>query len=340
MEGLDESAEGRSHVSIRFAVPRVGTEEDGEEAIKVDSRFAIWKDISTGDHILRDFDGNEVTRGTPEAVGTAMERLEEEEKEGEFYNNLGRQIIAEMKQVYPRPMLFLGHTGWGKSFITRHVARELGVGFKQFNSHPGMDMSVLVGMWRPVPVEGGVSVVWEDGIITDAARMGKIVLAEELTRAPQEAVSRLYGLLDTSHRSWSVPEGGFEVPVHDNFCMIATANPQGAGYYTQRLDPAMLNRFAAVFILDEPVADEAALAVSELGADMADRILKFVRECRSGGKVTMPTRDLVLLMSNMKNGLSIERSVELCLSAKYPDHIDGIKEIARLHFGKSQPEDL
>jgi hypothetical protein len=49
----------------------------------------------------------------------------------------------------------------------------------------------------------------------------------------------------------------------------------------------------------------------------------------------MPTRDLVLLISNIKKGLPIERSVELCLSAKYPDHIEGIKEIARLHFGKS-----
>jgi MoxR-like ATPase len=198
-----------------------------------------------------------------------------------------------------------------------------------------MDMSVLVGMWRPIPTTGGVSIIWQDGIITEAARMGKIVLAEELTRAPQEAVSRLYGLLDTSYRSWSVPEGGFEVPVHENFCMIATANPQGTGYYTQRLDPGLLNRFAAVFVIDEPVADEAALAVSELGVDMADRVLKFVRECRHGDKVMMPTRDLVLLISNIKNGLPVERSVELCFSAKYPDHIDGIKEIARLHFGKS-----
>ena len=196
-------------------------------------------------------------------------------------------------------------------------------------------MSVLVGMWRPIPIEGGVSITWQDGIITDAVRTGKIVLAEELTRAPQESVSRLYGLLDTSHRSWSVPEGGFDLPVHDSFCMIATANPQGSGYYTQRLDPAMLNRFAAVFVINEPVADEAALAVKELGADMADRVLKFVRECRHGDKVTMPTRDLVLLMSNIKNGLPAERAVELCLSAKYPDHIDGIKEIARLHFGES-----
>lgn len=322
-------------MSIRFAVPKVGTEENGEKVIKVNSRCAMWKNISTGEHILRDFDGNEVRRGTRNMLENAMKKLEEEGKDGAFFNNLGRQIIAEMKQVYPRPILFLGHTGWGKSFIARHVAKELGVGFSQFNSHPGMDMSVLVGMWRPVPTKGGVSIIWQDGIITDAARMGKIVLAEELTRAPQEAVSRLYGLLDTSNRSWSVPEGGFEVPVHENFCMIATANPQGAGYYTQRLDPAMLNRFAAVFILDEPVADETALAVTELGADMADRIMKFVRECRSGGKVTMPTRDLVLLMSNIKKGLPIERSVELCLSAKYPDHIKGIKEIARLHFGKS-----
>lgn len=321
-------------MSILFAVPKVGTEEEGKEVIKVNSRFAIWKDISTGEHILRDFDGNEVIKGTPNEVESAMKRLEEEEKDGEFFNNLGRQIIKEIKNIYPRPILFLGHTGWGKSFIARHVAREIGVGFNQFNSHPGMDMSVLVGMWRPTPIEGGVSVTWQDGIITDAARMGKIVLAEELTRAPQEAVSRFYGLLDTSHRSWSVPEGGFEVAVHENFCMIATANPQGSGYYTQRLDPAMLNRFAAVFVIDEPIADEAALAISELGIDMADRVLKFVRECRYGGNVMMPTRDLVLLMSNIKNGLPAERSVELCLSAKYPDHMDGIKEIARLHFGK------
>lgn len=322
-------------MSIRFAVPKVGAEENGKKVIKVNSRCVIWKDISTGEHILRDFDGNEIRRGTRNMLEKAIKKLEEEGKYGAFFNNLGRQIIAEMKQVYPRPILFLGHTGWGKSFIARYVAKELGVGFSQFNSHPGMDMSVLVGMWRPIPTKGGVSITWQDGIITDAARMGKIVLAEELTRAPQEAVSRLYGLLDTSNRSWSVPEGGFEVPVHENFCMIATANPQGAGYYTQRLDPSMLNRFAAVFILDEPVADETALAVTELGAEMADRIMKFVRECRSGGKVTMPTRDLVLLMSNIKKGLPIERSVELCLSAKYPDHIKGIKEIARLHFGKS-----
>ena len=101
-----------------------------------------------------------------------------------------------------------------------------------------------------------------------------------------------------------------------------------------RPHPSMLSRFAAVFLLDEPVADETALAVRELGADMADRIMKLVRECRSGGKVTMPTRDLVLLMSNIKKGLPIERAVALCFSAKYPDHINGIREIARLHFGK------
>jgi hypothetical protein len=37
----------------------------------------------------------------------------------------------------------------------------------------------------------------------------------------------------------------------------------------------------------------------------------------------------------LRHGLPIQRSVELCLSAKYPDHIEGIKEIARLYFGKS-----
>lgn len=265
-----------------------------------------------------------------EAEG-AFERLEKERTRGIMLNPVGEKLAEEIEKLYPNPVLLLGDTGWGKSFLVQHIARSRGLGFSQMNAHPGMDMSILVGMWRPQPKEGHITIEWEDGELTRRVRQGGVFMFEELTRAPQEAMSRLYGLLDTSYRSWSMPECGSEVEVSEDFWMIATANPQGSGYYTQRLDRALLNRFYGVFTINEPIADEFAIAIGLVGHELAGKVLKFIDDVRHGKTVNMPTRDMVIALTNYMRGMPFQRAVEVCMNTKQPDKMAGILELARLH---------
>ena len=56
---------------------------------------------------------------------------------------------------------------------------------------------------------------------------------EEITNAPQELLSRLFGLLGTDGCHCSLPEAGIDgVGAHLNFWFAATGNPVGSGYHT------------------------------------------------------------------------------------------------------------
>jgi MoxR-like ATPase len=251
------------------------------------------------------------------------------------FNNFGKNIMQELNSCYPEPVLLLGSTGWGKSVICREVARIMGKDYISINAHPGMDMGMLVGMWRPHNRDGsGIEVVWEDGLLTKAIRNGAVFFFEELTRAPQEAVSRLHGVLDSANRYWSLPEAGEEnVPVHKNFWFIATANPPKAGYGAQRIEKALQSRFIAQFEIDEPMADELAVVQSILENEpLSLKLVRVMEDARRHGDTKVPTRDLVQWAVMIKKGFEADRAFELAVIPKFPEKKDGLRKIVYAHF--------
>jgi len=74
---------------------------------------------------------------------------------------------------------------------------------------------------------------WQDGSLTPSIKTGGLLLFEEITNAPQELLSRLFGLLGTYGCHCSLPETGINgVEAHLNFWFASTGNPVDSGYPT------------------------------------------------------------------------------------------------------------
>ena len=251
-----------------------------------------------------------------------------------YLSESGEKLADELAGRSPAPVLLIGSTGWGKSVLMRHVASKLKLDYTAINMHRGMDIEYLVGAYRPQPnPSGGIAIEWSDGVLTAAIRTGRVFLAEELTRAPEEAVSRLFGLLDNGFRSWNMPEANItEVPVHEKFWFVATANPAGRGYQTSALDKALASRFIATYEINEPIADEEKILADYVDSDTAKRILNLVSDTRGSQSANpkLNTRDVVTLGQHVQKGKSLVEAMKHGVAPKY-DMADGLRILAELH---------
>jgi MoxR-like ATPase len=265
------------------------------------------------------------------------------------FTKAGEEIISELLIIAQDPNLpveLRGRSGCGKSVAVREVARRLGNRPNMaINAHPGMDISLLVGGMhtRPLP-QGGITVEWADGDLTTAIKEGIVFFFEEATRAPQEMVSRLFGLLDQGFGYWNIPEAGIRnVPIHKDFWFVATSNPAGMGYQTTRLDAALQSRLAVCFDIDEPLADERAILTdllaptnSQDGHDMVDRFIHFAIDTRRkdavGIDVGVNTRDLISAATLVNRSFDPLRAITLTISNKYPESRDVLDFKAITHF--------
>lgn len=247
------------------------------------------------------------------------------------FSIFGKHILTTLTNLYPSNVLLIGPTGFGKSILVRAVAQTIGIDFTALNAHPGMDIAMLVGMWCPRSHNGGIAIEWKDGLLTAALRNPHAFLFEEFTRAPSEAMSRLFGLLDTSNRYWSIPEAGNpNVAIDPGFWFLATANPISVGYQSTRLDKALENRFTAIITINEPIADEYILLQQmSIPIIQINILLKFVADCRRNPNTYLNTRDVVTLGSLVVRGFSLMEAVSIGIAPKYLDHELGIIEVMK-----------
>ena len=272
-----------------------------------------------------------------------------------IFTQAGEQLIEELMRLAPlagkRESLSAqldGPSGMGKSVVAREVAYRLLREFMAINAPPGMDISLLIGSMFPRPTEHGMTLVWEDGDLTRAIKNGIIFFFEEATRAPQEMVSRLFGLLDQGFGYFNLPEAGIrDVPIHELFWMILTSNPAGAGYQTSRLDMAFQSRMCSVFEVGEPMADERAILTnilaptnSEVGHNLVDRFLHFAIDTRrpdsQGFDHGVNTRDLIYAATMQARGFEASRAIELAIANKYPASKPVIMQHTSEHFLKNR----
>ena len=251
-----------------------------------------------------------------------------------YFSEYGREVFEDSKLVYPDPLLYTGKTGVGKSLLSRALAADLGLNYSASNAHPEMDISLWVGQWTPEN-DDGIIIQWIDGVLTQMVRSGGMFLLEEFTRAPQEAMSRLFGLMDDGFRYWSLPEaGGIDVPVAENFWLVGTANPTGGGYYTAKIDDAAKRRFV-IMDIDKPLADEVRMLedIFEKGDFWVSKLMKFANELRGGTshECFINTADLRTLAKLISRGMPPIKAVKYGVAPKY-NKPDGIITLAEAHF--------
>jgi MoxR-like ATPase len=261
------------------------------------------------------------------------------------FTERGEALICELLLCAQAPginTLLIGESGFGKSVVAREVARRMGRTYSSLNAHPGMDVSLLIGQMFPRPMpQGGITLEWQHGTLTEAVISGAIFFFEELTRAPQEAISRLFGLLDQGFSYYNIPEAGIDdVPINPNFWFVGTANPAGRGYQTSRLDPALESRFGAIFEINEPLADEGAIVNNILPEDKfgitGPRLQRFVFDTRrnDNGLVDagVNTRDLVSAAQLIARGFTPDAAVERAICSKNAAVASGLRMLAQAHF--------
>ena len=251
-----------------------------------------------------------------------------------YFSEYGKEVFEDSKLVYPDPLLYTGKTGVGKSLLSRALAADLGLNYSATNAHPEMDISLWVGQWTPEN-DDGIIIQWIDGVLTQLVRSGGMFLLEEFTRAPQEAMSRLFGLMDDGFRYWTLPEaGGIDVPVAENFWLVGTANPTGGGYYTAKIDDAAKRRFV-IMDIDKPLADEVRMLedIFEKGDFWISKLMKFATELREGvsHECYLNTADLRTMAKLISHGMPPIKAVKFGVAPKY-NKPEGILTLAEAHF--------
>ena len=244
----------------------------------------------------------------------------------------------------PVPALLIGESGFGKSVVLREVARRLARTYSALNAHPGMDISLLVGQMFPRPMsQGGVTLEWEHGMFTKSIMTGDIFLFEEITRAPMETISRMFGPLDLGFGYYNIPEAGIEdIPINPDWWFVGTANPAGRGYQTARLDPALESRFGWIVEVNEPLADEAKIVSNILPESkypmVGARLQRFIFDTRRNNEreinndMGVNTRDMVHTANLIARGFKPETAVERAIISKKDVVADGLRMLARAHF--------
>ena len=137
------------------------------------------------------------------------------------------------------PLLLMGPTSTGKSFLVKWLAEALGNQHVSYTLNPYISKSELIGGIRPNK-QG--TFVWQDGIILKAAKRGMCLVLEELNLATSEVLEILNDYLITGKFVHSENGDQRVVEPSNEFRLFATANPLSYAQ-RERLSRVFVSRF-------------------------------------------------------------------------------------------------
>ena len=151
---------------------------------------------------------------------------------------------------------FAGPAGAGKTTMAKEYAALTGRGFVRIGFNHSTEMIDLIGQPEPQPANenGGVKMVWRDGVFTRAIRRaGTVILLDELTGAPPGTSMAFQTILD--ERQLTLPTGevvnfadGVVVAIADNTAGYGDESGVYAG--TQAANGALVDRAARLVPVD------------------------------------------------------------------------------------------
>lgn len=149
------------------------------------------------------------------------------------------------------PILLQGPTASGKTSTVAYLAKITGNKLIRINNHEHTELSEYLGGY--IATASG-SLVFREGPLVQAARIGHWVLLDELNLAPPDVLESLNRLLD-DNREIFIPETGETVRAHSNFRLFATQNPPGLYGGRKELSKAFRSRFVEMRVDELPDED-------------------------------------------------------------------------------------
>lgn len=235
------------------------------------------------------------------------------------------------------PVLLVGETGTGKTTIIREQAQEIGRDLVRFSITGETTVDEFVGKYE---LEAGKT-VWRDGVLLDAMKKGKWLVADEINVALPEILFVLHSLLDDDKYVTVSQHNGEVVKPHKDFRFFATMNPTDEYAGTKELNKAFQSRFSIILQLHYPdPATEAKIISDKSGVDMdmatkmAD-VAAALRKAKKDEKIfyTCSTRDL-LHWAGLCDVLDPGDAFKVAILNKAPTEAEPIAEIYKHIIGR------
>jgi len=196
-----------------------------------------------------------------------------------------------------------GPPGVGKSFLARYICAQTNRPLYRVTFSETTYREDLLGHLHLVSSDNGETVTeWIDGPLTRAVREGGVILFDEINAADANTVAALNAVMEQrATRSLTLPQTGEQLTPHEEFRVIATANPGYQGTY--ELNDAFEDRFRHVKLdyLPESVEVDLIFDRTELERAREGEVQTLVsfanrlREAYMDGELSTPitTRELV-----------------------------------------------
>jgi nitric oxide reductase NorQ protein/cobaltochelatase CobS len=230
-----------------------------------------------------------------------------------------------------------GPPGVGKSFLAQYLAAQTNRPLYRVTLSETTYREDLLGYVHLVTAASGDSVTtWVDGPLTRAVREGALLLLDEINAADSNTVAALNAVMEQHEtRSLTIPQTGEVIDPHEQFRVIATANPGYQGTY--ELNDAFEDRFRHVKLDYLPPELEVELVFDRTDLDRSRRpdveqLVSFagrLRQAYRDGELTTPitTRELVRIAKFVEGGfMSLEAAARSELVARVDEHDESLVE--------------
>ncbi|KAK9239587.1 hypothetical protein V1525DRAFT_430746 [Lipomyces kononenkoae] len=189
------------------------------------------------------------------------------------------------------PLLITGPPGSGKSFLIDHLLSSLARQPEDVvKLHLGeqTDTKLLVGSYSTGETPG--SFVWKQGILASAVKQGKVVVVEDIDKAPNEVVSVLLSLVQ--QRQISVPSRGEIIRAANSFQIIATITDHSSSHTKDFIGRQLWSHVRLEMIDDDELQQIVSLKYPRLRslAAMMRQVYAAVREAYKSPKFLALTR--------------------------------------------------
>jgi nitric oxide reductase NorQ protein len=194
-----------------------------------------------------------------------------------YYAESGSEIaIFEAAWKQKVPVLLKGPTGCGKTRFVSYMAHKLGLPLITVSCHEDLSASDLIGRY----VIQNDEVLWSDGPMTAAVRMGAILYLDEVVEARKDTIVAIHPLSD-HRRSLLIDKLATVIEAPDQFLLVISYNP---GYQSllKELKPSTRQRFASIAFDYPTETTERDILVTETGidADIAGKLAALATRIR------------------------------------------------------------
>jgi len=246
--------------------------------------------------------------------------------------------------------LITGPTGSGKSSLVKYVAAKLGLPFLRVNMSGDVQSDAVFGT---MVVRGGAT-VWEDGVITEAVKLGALCLVDEWELMPAEITMGMQNLLEDGGYLYLKEKPGTSeertIKPHDTFRLVFAGNTVGQGDTTGAFagvgvqNTATIDRFTNTVKLGYLTAShEVDIITSKTSVDksIAAQMVKLANLVRNAYNqqrlgLTMSPRTLIN-WGRKQSRYSLAYALEVAFLEKLTD--DDAKSVRELYtkvFGATE----